>query len=244
MPRTPHRLPRVALARLALPLARLALPRARLALPLALGGLLLLPSQAEARPDRRGFQSDFTIGVAGCVPYRAQCTSDDIITGRTGPSMGLGVTLGLRPIKPLMVGAAYNFGLFNPKYSVAGADDVYRVAYQNSLFAVIRPILPIWRFDLGLEIGGGWSRQTFRHERGSLIDRESSQGFAMKVGPVIDFFITKHFFLGAKVDFIFNFHGDVCTESTDGTRVCQRSDETDQASVHQVIAGVHLGTVF
>lgn len=231
MPRTHDRPPRAAL--LSLPLA----------LSLAVGGLLLLPTDAQARPDRRGVQSDFTVGVAGCIPYRAQCTSDDVITGETAPSLGLGVTLGLRPIKPLMVGAAYNFGLFNPKYVVDDAD-YYRVAYQHSLFAVIRPILPIWRFDLGLEIGGGWSKQTFRAEPGSLIDRQSSQGFAMKVGPVIDFFITKHFFLGAKADFIFNFHGDVCTESTDGTKICQRSDETDQASVHQVIAGLHVGTVF
>ncbi|MEZ4451744.1 MAG: hypothetical protein R3B09_19925 [Nannocystaceae bacterium] len=206
-------------------------------------GALLFPATAEARPDRRGFQSDFTLGVAGCMPYRAQCTSSDVIAGRTGPSLGLGVTLGLRPIKPLLVGASYNFGMFNPKYAVADAD-YYKVAYQNSFFAVVRPILPIWRFDFGLELGAGWSKQVFRTEPGQAVLRQGSQGFALKVAPVIDFFVTKHFFLGAKADFIFNFHGDVCTETDDGKTVCQKSDSTNQASVHQVIAGFHLGTVF
>lgn len=207
-------------------------------------GALLAPRSANAKPDRRGFHSEFTLGASACVSGRAQCTAEDeALTGKTKPHAGFGVTLGFRPIKVLMVGAAYNLGFFNPDYAAAGAD-VYRRALQHSFFAVARAILPVWRFDLGLELGPGWSRQTFRGTDDALFDRVSSQGFAMKMGPVIDLYVTKHFFIGAKADFIFNFHREVCTDSLSEPRLCVRTQESDQAAVHQVIAGLHVGSVF
>lgn len=206
---------------------------------------LLAPSAAEAKPKRRGVQSEFMIGASACVSGRAQCSAEDeAITGRTNPHVGLGMTIGFRPIRFLMVGAAYNLGFFNPDYAAAGAD-VYRRAYQNSFFGVVRAILPIWRFDLGLELGPGWSRQTFRGTADSpLFERVSSQGFAMKMAPVIDVFLTHRLFLGAKADFIVNAHSEVCTDGLDQQRVCTRTADTDQAAVHQVIAGFHIGSVF
>ncbi|MEZ4381490.1 MAG: hypothetical protein R3A79_09080 [Nannocystaceae bacterium] len=218
----------------------------RLGLPLlAAAAVGLLGPPAEAKPDRQGIQTEFMIGASACVSGRAQCTAEDeAITGRTNPHVGLGMTVGFRPIRFLMVGAAYNLGFFNPDYALAG-DDVYRRAYQNSFFGVVRAILPIWRFDLGLELGPGWSRQTFRGTSDSpLFERVSSQGFAMKIAPVIDVFLTRHLFLGAKVDFIVNAHGEVCTDGLDQQRVCTRTQDTDQAAVHQLIAGFHIGSVF
>ena len=214
-----------------------------LLLATVLGGLVV-PTSASAKPDRRGFHSEFTLGASACVSGRAQCTSEDeTLTGKTKPHAGFGVTLGFRPLKVLMLGAAYNIGFFNPDYATAGAD-VYRRAVQNSFFAVARAILPVWRFDLGLELGPGWSRQTFRGTDVALFDRVSSQGFAMKMGPVIDLYVTKHFFIGAKADFIFNFHREVCTDALSEPRACIRTQESDQAAVHQVIGGLHVGSVF
>jgi len=138
---------------------------------------------------------------------------------------------------------AYNLGFFNPDYARAGAD-IYRRAVQHSFFAVARAILPVWRFDLGLELGPGWSRQSFRGTDDALIDRIYSQGFAMKMGPVLDLYLSERFFTGAEADFIFNFHRQVCTDALGEPRVCVLAQESDQAAVHQVIGGFHLGSVF
>ncbi len=64
------------------------------------------------------------------------------------------------------------------------------------------------------------------------------------MGPVIDLYVTRHLFIGAKADFIFNFHREVCTDALGEARACVRTQETDQAAVHQVIAGLHVGSVF
>ncbi len=74
-------------------------------------------------------------------------------------------------------------------------------------------------------------------------DRQYSQGFALKTAPSIDFFVTRRFFIGGKVDFIWNFHREVCT-ADGGSKVCLKKDDNDQASVHQMIVGFHLGTTF
>ena len=228
----------------------------RLTLPLALGlGAALVAAPAAARPDRRGAQAEVLFGGTGCVSSRAKCQAEGDLAGKTGPLVGFGATAGFRPLRVLMVGAAYNLGFFAPEYRLGGAD-VYRRAYQHGVYGIVRAILPLWRFDFGLEIGPGWSRQVFTADGGELrrdiaelglvrVDREYSQGFALKAAPVIDFFLTKRFFLGAKIDLLFNFHREVCYE-IDGRsqRACYRAEEANQASVHQVIGGLHLGAAF
>lgn len=195
---------------------------------------------------RRGVQLEMLAGGSLCIPSRAGCKSTaetEEVAGRTLPSFGMGLTLGFRPLRFLMIGAAYNVGFFNADYQAA-TSDAFRASYQNSFFAVIRGILPIWRLDLGLEIGPGFSRQVF-NTRGAVLpyDRQFSQGFALKTAPSIDLYITRRFFLGAKVDFIWNFHREVCTTSG-SSRACFKKDDNDQASVHQMIVGLHLGTNF
>lgn len=232
---------------------RLTRPRTFAALALALPALLA-PAAADARPDRRGAQAEVLFGGTGCMSTGSKCAATGDVEGKTGPLVGFGGTLGFRPLRVLMVGAAYNLGFFNPEYRQGGAD-IYRRAYQHSVFGVVRAILPIWRFDFGLEIGPGWSRQVFAtngalsRDLGDLglvrVDREYSQGFALKTAPSVDFYLTKRFFLGAKVDFIFNFHGQVCYDVDGGAkRTCFRAKESNQAAVHQVIAGLHLGMTF
>ena len=96
-----------------------------------------------------------------------------------------------------------------------------------------------------LELAPGWSRQVFKYDGnfGSL-NREFSQGFALKFGPVVDVYITRRVFVGAKLDLIFNFHRQVCSQSDGGGRVCGDKSDKNQASVHQMIAGFHVGATF
>lgn len=207
----------------------------------------LIPGEASAADvKRRGVQVEGTLGAALCIPGKGDCKSSDNVSGKTGPSFGMGLLIGYRPIKYLLIGGAYNLGFFNPDYR-NGLADVYTSAYQNSLFGVIRGIIPIWRLDLGLEIAPGWSRQTFRVREGLasglLGDKVYSQGFALKTAPVVDIYLTKRFFIGAKVDFIFNFHKQVCSSSGKSSS-CMARDDNDQASVHQMLIGLHLGGTF
>ena len=55
--------------------------------------------------------------------------------------------------------------------------------------------------------------------------------------------VTRSFFVGAKVDFIFNFHKQVCS-STAPSSGCQVQEKNDQASVHQMLIGAHLVMTF
>ena len=213
----------------------------------ALALAALAPSSASAADvKRRGGQVEGTFGASLCIPGKGDCKSADDVSGKTGPSFGMGFLIGFRPIKYLLIGGAYNLGFFNPDYK-DGAADVYKSAYQNSVFGVVRAIIPIWRVDIGLELAPGWSRQTFKVREGLasafLGDKVYSQGFALKTAPVVDIFITRQFFVGVKVDFIFNFHKQVCS-SSGGTSGCTTQENNKQASVHQMLAGVHVGGTF
>ncbi len=216
----------------------------------ALLATLAVPDVASAAPNvkRRGGQAEATFGASLCIPGKGECKSADTVSGKTGPSFGMGFLIGFRPIRSLLIGGAYNLGFFNPDYR-QGPNDLYKSAYQNSVFAVIRGIIPIWRVDLGLEIAPGWSRQTFKAREPSVdnplaLSRTYSQGFALKAAPVVDFFITRQFFIGAKLDFIFNFHKQTCVELQGGNRTCGEASDYKQASVHQMLVGFHLGGTF
>ena len=191
-------------------------------------------------PRREGGQIEFFAGATACIPGEADCGVEGAgIDGYTLPSFGMGVNLGWRANRWVMLGGAYRFGMFHPNYDiVAGAD--YNVAFQNSVYAVVRPILPIGRVDIGVDLGPGWSRQSFLRDG----DRSDySQGFSFIVGPTIDVFVTDRFFIGAKVDFLLNAHNEVCQSAGDRT-VCTNAGSRDVAPVHQVIYGIHLGGTF
>jgi len=223
-----------------------------LSLPVLLASfaaVLAAPTEARAADvKRRGVQFEGTFGASLCIPGKGDCKSADTVSGKTGPSFGMGLTLGFRPLRSLMIGGAYNLGFFNPDYR-DGAADVYKRAYQNSFFGVIRGIIPIWRVDIGLEIAPGWSRQVFKLRDSSglnPVDRTFSQGFALKTAPMVDFYVTRNVFVGAKVDFIFNFHKQVCSDLANGDRLCVDRGDSDnnQASIHQMLVGFHVGGTF
>jgi hypothetical protein len=206
--------------------------------------LLAAPQVASAHPevDRRGGQWEIMVGGAACMPGRVDCQQDgpDPLLGHTRPSFATGASLGWRPVRFFMFGGAYRFGMFDPDYEIAAGTPNYWVAYQHSAFFLLKPILPIWRIDLGLDLGPGFSRQVYRARNG---DKDFSQGFAFLIGPSIDFWVARHVFLGAKVDFILNAHRTIC-EDRGGDRDCMRSETRHLAPVHQVLFGFHLGGTF
>lgn len=214
---------------------------------IALAAGLFAADSAEAKPniDRKGGQWGVLLGGSACIPGKAKCNRADItdggitVDGKTKPSFGLGAELGYRFNKWVFVGAQYNYGLFNTDYEVTGASS-YKHAWQHSIYGIVRPTVPVWRFDFGLGTGPGFSRQAFKRSNG---DKDYSQGFSWVVSPTIDVFITKRIFIGARVDFLFNVHGKTCSQVGDET-TCHSTNDIDLAPVHQTIFGLHLGGTF
>lgn len=226
--------------------------RFRLAhLPLAasvvLGGMTLAASSAEAKPriTRKGGQFGITLGGSACIPGKAKCARDAVtdggvtIDGKTRPSFGLGGELGYRVRRWAYIGASYNLGFFDTSYEVENRS-TYKRGYQNSIYGVFRPILPVWRFDFGLGFGPGFSRQVFVTENG---DKDYSQGFSWKFEPTIDVFVSRRVFIGAKLDLLLNGHGKTCREEGN-TTTCNKVQDRDLAPVHQMIFGLHVGGTF
>lgn len=213
----------------------------RCAYAFALLAPLAWTGAADAKPNKRGFQLEGMIGGAACIPGRAACRQDGVVLdGSTYPSFGTGAVIGFRPVKWFLVGGIYRFGMFHPAYRTDDSND-YRWAAQHTVGVLFRPIIPLWRVDLGLNLAPAYSRQVFKLERGN--DRDLSQGFAFLVGPTFDFFLTDNFFLGAGVDFIFNTQKRVCESRGDST-TCSTRPVRRVAPTHQAIFGLRLGGTF
>lgn len=153
------------------------------------------------------------------------------------PSFAIGGNIGFRPIPWLIFGGLYRWGMFNPDFDVAGSDR-YQWAGQHTVGLFVRPVLPIWRFDLGVNIAPSYARQVFVRNNNSAEDY--SQGFAVLVGPTIDFFLTDRFFIGAEIDFVFNTQNELC-RNVGGEVRCFEDDELAIAPTHQVLFGLHVG---
>jgi hypothetical protein len=210
---------------------------------LAAGALTALAAPpAQAHPDvaREGAQIEGLIGGSNCIPGRAQCRADNpTLNGATRGAVGGGVAIGWRARRWFLLGAMYRGGMFRPDYEIGGTPDYVR-GEQHSVYGFVRPILPIWRIDLGVNLAPGYSRQIFRLSGG---DQDYTQGFSFMVGPVVDIFVTRHFFLGFEADFLFNAHRKVCQQRGNDLD-CVVSDERHLNPVHQAIYGFHLGATF
>ncbi len=213
-----------------------------------LGGMTLAQT-ADAKPQitRKGGQWGVMLGGAACIPGKADCARDNVtdggvtVDGKTRPSVGLGAELGYRFNRWAFLGASYNLGFFDTSYEVVGRDaDSYKRAYQNSIYGIFRPTLAAWRFDFGLGVGPGFSRQVFVLNNG---DRDYSQGFSFKIEPTIDIFVTRRVFVGAKMDLLLNAHSKTCRQE-DATTTCLDTGSRDIAPVHQMIFGLHVGGTF
>ncbi len=218
-----------------------------LAAAVLLGGMTLASTAEARKPNvkRRGGQWGVMLGGAACIPGKAECARDSVseggvtVDGETRPSVGLGAELGYRFNRWAFLGASYNLGFFDASYEVENRSN-YKRAYQNSIYGIFRPSLSAWRFDFGLGMGPGFSRQVFVTENG---DRDYSQGFSFKIEPTIDIFVTRRMFIGAKLDLLLNAHNKTCREEGD-TTTCVATEARDVAPVHQMIFGLHVGGTF
>lgn len=209
---------------------------------LAAGVAFATASEARADEDRRGLQIEGMVGVAGCLDGRVAChQSTEVLGGRLRPSFGTGFTAGFR-LRWLLVGGLYRWGMFNPDYSRPAELD-YDWGGQHTMAALLRPILPLWRFDLGLNLAPGFSRQVFG--RGLTGDRDYAQGFAFLVGPTVTFYLSEHMFIGAEAEVIFNAQRRAC-QRRDGANACFRvgSDTPALGPTHQIMGGIVLGATF
>lgn len=220
----------------------------RVALPgLALAAGLLATASAEAKPniDRQGGQWGITLGGSACIPGKAKCNRNDIedggitVDGKTRPSFGMGAELGYRFNKWVFAGAQYNLGFFDTNYEVTGGTG-YKRGYQHSIYGIVKPILPVWRFDFGLGMGPGFSRQAFQRDGK---EKDYSQGFSWVFSPSIDIFVSKRIFIGVKADILLNAHRKTCHQTGNDTS-CTKGRANDLAPVHQTIFGLHLGGTF
>lgn len=208
---------------------------------LAFAGAVGFATDAQARPniDRKGGQWGVMLGGSACIPGKAECDRDELtIDGETAPSFGTAAELGYRFNRWVFLGASYHFGLFDTDYEVTGTG--YERGYQHSIYAMVRPTAAVWRFDFGLGLGPGFSRQVFVRDGG---DKDYSQGFSWVFSPSIDIFVSRRVFVGAKFDLLLNAHGETCIENGD-TTVCRDTDDTDLAPVHQMLFGLHIGGTF
>jgi hypothetical protein len=184
---------------------------------------------------REGGQVEVLLGATACMPAEASCGVGGGISSATLPSFGMGVNLGWRVNPYFMFGGAYRFGLFHP-----GSDLGYRFGHQHGIYATVRPIFPVGRVDIGIDLGVGYSRQLFERDGD---DRDFSQGVSFVLGPTLNVFVTDRFFVGAKADLLLNAHYQVCAV-VGGSRACSPPQAGDIAPVNQVIYGIHLGGTF
>ncbi len=193
---------------------------------------------------RKGGQWSLLAGGAACVPGQSSCSRESTVAGTTidgstRPSLATGAELGYRINDYVFIGAAYRFGMFD--MSFVNPDGLpYESAYQHSIYGVVRPSIPLWRFDLGLTLGSGFSRQVFRLPGD---DRDYSAGFSAVVGPTLDLFVSERVFVGARVDLLLNAQGDVC-QQRGGNTACGPAQETDAGPVHQMVFGLNVGGTF
>ena len=192
---------------------------------------------------RHGPKSSLLLGVSACVKAKdGTCLQSDISTeegsdGRTRPSFGFLKEFGYR-IPWLFVGASYSLGFMRPSWDAPEDSPFdYKLAYQHSLLGVIRPMLPLWRFDIGLTVAPGWSRQVFR--RSVDRDRDFTQGFALGTGGIIAFYITRRWLVGVRHDVIMNFHKERC-EKVSGDKFCDSIESDSILPVHQSLTGLYL----
>jgi hypothetical protein len=197
------------------------------------------PASTRAEPARSGAQVEAFAGGSACIDGSAGCSRDaPPITGRTQPSFGGGLAVGGRPRPWIFLAALYRVGLFDPDYQGVEGDHIV----QHTIAFAVRPILPVWRFDLGLNLGVGYSRQAVDFRESGR--RDFTQGATFIAGITIDTFVTDHIFAGVGADMLLNLHGTMCRRTqfvTDCARVVEGIAFTPN---HQVLFGFRIGTTF
>lgn len=180
--------------------------------------------------------SSLTLGFTNCLDGRknANCNRGFGL-GTTKGSIGFTKEIGYR-IPWFFGGLSYTLGFLRPSRGFSDVD----TAYQHSILVVLRPVLPIWRFDIGFTLAPGWSRQVSRGPNWRT--RFYTQGFALGLGAVVALNITRRWRIGLRWDAISNYHGRACSSSE--TRETSCTDIPDNipvaATVNQGLSGLFL----
>lgn len=190
---------------------------------------------------RQGMYSSLTLGVSNCLDGRngANCRTPlvGVGEGKLKASFAFTKEFGYR-IPWALFGASYSLGFMRPSWTVAGVQsNTSDIAYQHTLLAVIRPTLPVWRFDLGLTLAPGWSRQVYRSD---WSNRTYSQGFAFGVGVVASVSITQSWIVGFRWDAINNFHGKRCVSTKNSDTTCIEVPDNLPVALDMGLSGLFL----
>lgn len=202
-----------------------------LAFVLALQGELPNDSNGGARirrhpwdPYRHGMQWRLLVGGSGCMPGAVKCHANG---GRTYPSFGSAADLGYLFEGMLFVGLGYDFGLLHPSYGDDPLRNTWKRGQYHGLFSMVKGYLPIHIFRPGLGIGPGWLRQSFVANDGT---RRTTDAFAVRITPSMDFTLSTRFFFGFSADFLLN--------------TARRRGSADLGPTHAVVFGVNVGGGF
>ena len=200
------------------------------------------PASAGAEPARGGGQVEAFAGGSFCIDGRVGCSRTSLpVTGGMEPSFGGGLGLGVRPRPWILIAALYRAGRFDPDYADVGRE-VYDAVVQHTIAVAVRPILPVWRFDLGLGLGVGYSRQAADYREPGR--RDFTQGVTLVSGITADAFVTDHVFAGVGVDVLINLHGAVCRRTYIASDCGRASGRVALTPNHQVLFGLRIGTTF
>lgn len=185
--------------------------------------------------------SSLTLGVSNCLDGRngANCRTvpGSASEGKLKPSFAFTKEFGYR-IPWALFGVSYSLGFLRPSWTLPGQDsDVTDISYQHSILAVIRPTLPIWRFDLGLNIAPGWSRQVYRRD---WSNRTYTQGFALGVGVVASVNLTQSWIIGFRWDAISNFHSKMCSSTKSSDTHCVDMPDGSPSALNMGLSGLFL----
>ncbi len=222
---------------------------------------VLAPGEADAKPREKipvDYASDnFTPmgailelmpAASLCLPTAAaQCKNPE--WGRTGLMAGGQFSAGYRPLRHIAIGGSYVGAAVTLDWDVTESASIpmerqfngFGQIHAGYLFA--RPTIGYQRVDFAFEVGGGFSWAKFPGSGPNGFTQMYSRGFSMLLGPTLDVFLARHFYLGVKANFILNVQTRVCIEDADGKRCRRRNKDDDQLPIHQILPGIHLGFV-
>lgn len=160
---------------------------------------------------RRGLQVEASVGLSLCQPtltYRSSCARSSL--GPPAPGFALRVGGGWRFSPHWQLGAAWVRQGHRP-----GGGYVSGVSNGGMLAA--RGILPLpkrdggdSRFELGLELGLGWSSRALQRATEPL--RQSSSGALARPALIFDVWLLADFAIGLELATQLNFHWQYCVD--------------------------------
>ena len=219
-----------------------------LGLGVVLGGLCVSSPSAAKSPlygeaYRRGFNAEGAFGLNLCLGGGVgvgQCRSESLSAFQ--PGIAVHVLGGYRLSPYLVLGAAFDFRTLNSGQDQTG-EEPFSEINRLGFFASARAILPLSRSDLGVELGLGWSQQSFGL-RSQLPESFSSSGFAVRPAVVFDYWVLADLALGVEVAGMFNLHSWFCADRVCATDMSTIPDSMRGVFTHDLSMSLRMSVVF